>query len=134
MLNNPIIFKFSKCGKVVYLRNNNFFGFFSRTLESLIHYIIKKLLIEENNAIKIFNKIVNNTTNIYISDDQTIRNILLKLRFIIAHFLRDKYELEDFPKENNNQKIAIDESYLTHIENKQVWAIGLINTETKEID
>ena len=65
MLNNPIIFKFSKCGKVVYLRNNNFFGFFSRTLESLIHYIIKRLLIEENNAIKIFNKIVNNTT-IYI--------------------------------------------------------------------
>ena len=130
-LNNPILFKCSKCGKVIYLRNNSFFGLFPRTPASLIDYIIKRWLLEENNATKIYNKIVNNTT-IHISDDQTIRNILLKLRHIIAHFLRDKYEIEDFTKENNNQKIAIDESCFTHIENKQVWVIGLINTVSKE--
>ena len=67
-----------------------------------------------------------------MSDGQTISNILLKLIFMIAHFLRDKYELEDFPKENNNQKIPFDESCFAHIENKQVCVIWLINTKTKE--
>ena len=70
-LNNPTIFKRSKCGKIIYLRNNNFFGLFPLSPASLIHYIIKRWIIEENNPIKIFNKIVNNTT-MDISDHQTI--------------------------------------------------------------
>ena len=70
-LNNPTIFKRSKCGKIIYLRNNNFFGLFPLSSASLIHYIIKRWIIEENKLIKIFNKIVNNTT-MDISDHQTI--------------------------------------------------------------
>ena len=34
--------------------------------------------------------------------------------------------------ENANRKIAIDESLFTHYENKQIWVIGMIDTNTKE--
>ena len=40
--------------------------------------------------------------------------------------------MEVFAEENKNQKIEIDESYFSHIDNKQIWVIGLINTQTKE--
>ena len=88
-------------------------------------------LLDEINASKIYKSITNNST-VNISDEQTIRNILIKLRQAIAYFLNDKYELEVFADENKNQKIVIDESLFTYIENKQIWVISLINIQTKE--
>ena len=61
-------------------------------------------LLGEQNPTKIYKAISNNST-IHESDEQTIRNILIKLRQTIAHFLRDKYELEVFVDENKNQKM-----------------------------
>ena len=130
-LNNPIVYKCSKCGKIIYLRQNNFYSLFPRTPASVIHNILKIWLLGEQNATKIYMAISNNST-IHVSVEQTIRNILIKLRQIIAYFLRDKYELEVFADENKNQKIAIDESLFTHIDKKQIWVIGLINSQTKE--
>ena len=60
-------------------------------------------LLDELNASKIYKSITNNSI-IHISDEQTIRNILIKLRQTIAHFLNDKYDLEVFADENKNQK------------------------------
>ena len=88
-------------------------------------------LIDEKNATKIYNAIINNT-NIHLSTDQTIRNIILKIRQCIAHNIRDKYELEILAEENNNRTIAIDESLFTHFNNRQVWVIGLIDTQSKD--
>ena len=88
-------------------------------------------IIEQKNATQIFKNLINNSS-IHMTDEQTIRNILIKLRQTIAHFLKDKYELEALADENQNKKIAVDESCFTHYNNKQVWIIGLINTQTKE--
>ena len=101
-LNIPIVYKCSKCGKIIYLRQNNFYSLFPRTPASVIHNILKIWLLGEQNATKIYKAISNNST-IHESDEQTIRNILIKLRQTIAHFLRDKYELEVFADENKNQ-------------------------------
>ena len=130
-LNNPIVYKYSKWGKIIYLRQNTFYSLFPRTPASAIHNILKMWLLDELNASKIYKSITNNSA-INISDEQTIRNILIKLRQAIAYFLNDKYELEVFADENKNQKIVIDESLFTYIENKQIWVISLINIQTKE--
>ena len=83
------------------------------------------------NATKIYKAIINNT-NIHLSTDQTIRNIILKIRQCIAHYIRDKYELEILAEENKNRTIAIEESLFTHINNRQVLVIGLIDTQSKD--
>ena len=120
-----------KMQKIRYLRQNNFYSLFPRAPASVSYNILKKWLLGEQNATKIYKAKSNNST-IHISEEQTIRNILIKIRQTIAHFLRDKYELEIFDDENENQKIAIDESLFTHIDKKKIWIIGLINPQTKE--
>lgn len=130
-LNNPILYKCTKYGKLLYLRKNNIFELFPRTPASLIHNVIKLWLIGEKNATNIYKNLVGNS-GIRITDNQTIRNILTKLRLTISHYLRDKYALEYLADENANRKIAIDESLFTHYENKQIWVIGMIDTNTKE--
>ena len=87
--NNPIVYKCSKCGKIIYLRQYNFYSLFPRTTASAIHNIVKMWLIGEQNATKIYKAISNNYT-FHVSDEQTIINILIKLRQTIGHFLKDK--------------------------------------------
>lgn len=126
-LNNPIIYKCTKCGKLLYLRKKIFLNYFP---SSLIHNVIKLWLIGEKNASNIYKNLVENS-GIRIIDIQTIRHILTKLRLTISHYLRDKYALEYLADENANRKISIDESLFSHYENKQIWVIGMIDTNTK---
>ena len=58
--------------------------------------------------------------------------LLIKKKHIVAHFLRDKYELEDLTKKIKNQKIVVDETCFIHFENKEVLIIGLIKMQIKE--
>ena len=88
-------------------------------------------ILEQKNVNQLFKNFINNSA-IHINDEQTIRNVLIKLRQTITHFLKDKYDLETIADENQNKKIAVDDSCFTHCNNKQVWVIGLINTHTKE--
>ena len=60
-------------------------------------------IIEQKNATQIFKNLINNSS-IHMTDEQTIRNILIKLRQTIAHFLKDKYELEALADKNQNKK------------------------------
>ena len=47
--------------------------------------------------------------------------------------MRDLYELEILANENELRKIAMDESLFTHMNNKPLWVIGLIDTNSKKI-
>lgn len=132
-LNNPILYKCTKCGKVLYLRKNNIFELFPRTPITLIHNVIKLWLLGEKNATNIYKNLVENS-EITIIDNQTVRNILTKLRLTISHYLSDKYALEYLADENVNRKIAIDESLFSHYENKQIWVISMIDTNRKNSD
>ena len=53
-LNNPLISKCSKYGKIIYLRNDTFYSLFPRTPASIIHNIIKMNILEQKNANQIF--------------------------------------------------------------------------------
>ena len=130
-LNNPILGKCTKCGKNIYLRQNSIFGLFPRTPASIIFNIIRLWLLEEKNLNKIFNYMKNNTS-IILNNQQTIRNILIKARQSISHYMRDVYELEILANENEHRKIAVDESLFTHVNNKPLWVIGLIDTNSKK--
>ena len=105
-LNNPLLYKCTKCGKLLYLIKNNIFELFPRTPASLIHNVIKLWLIGEKNAINIYKNLVENS-GIRITDNQTVRNIITKLRLTISHYLRDKYALEYLADENAIEKLQL---------------------------
>jgi hypothetical protein len=130
-LNNPIIYRCNKCKKAIYIRDHTIYGKFPPTPVSIIHIIIKFWLTDELNTTQIFEKLTKNI-GIRISTIQIVRNILTILRQCIAHYFKDKYEIELLATENERKKFAIDESLLTHIDGHQVWLVGIINTQTKD--
>jgi hypothetical protein len=67
-----------------------------------------------------------------ISKDK-INNILMKILYYIAHFLRDQYLLEDFSIRGNDDYYAVDESKSVNLNNRLLWAIEIIHTSTKKI-
>lgn len=130
-LNNPIIYRCNKCKKAIYLRDHTIYGKFPRTPALIIPIIIKLWIIDEKNTTQIFEKLTNNS-GIRISTIQTVRNILTILKQCIAHYFKDKYEIELLATENENKKFAVDETLITHINGHQVWLVGIINTQTKD--
>lgn len=87
---------------------------------------------DELNTTQIYNKLCYETT-VNISTIEAIRKILTTCRICIAHYLKDKYEIEILSSKNENKKFAIEQTLITHISNKQVWLIRIINTDTKRI-
>ena len=59
--------------------------------------------------------------------------ILDNMRSIIAHYLKDTYNLEKIISLNKNDNISVDESLFVHLNNPQIWVVGLINNNTREI-
>ena len=64
---------------IIYLRNDTFYSLFPRTPVYIIHNIIKMNILKQKNANQIFKNLINNSA-IHINDEQTIRNVLIKLR------------------------------------------------------
>ena len=83
-LNNPLITRCSsaKCRKIVFLRDNTFFGLFPRTPCSVITYILYIWFIENKNGNEIFNKLQKQLKNFNISK-VNILQILDKARIFI---------------------------------------------------
>ena len=48
-----------------------------------------------------------NNTSIIVNNQQTFRNILIKARQSISHYMRDVYELEILANENEHRKIGM---------------------------
>ena len=59
-------------------------------------------------------------------------NFLIK-RTKISHYYKDVYNLEKLPVVEDNNKFAIDESLFTHINEEQIWVIGIINNKTFDL-
>ena len=57
----------------------------------------------------------------------------MKIRYYIAHFLKDQYILEDFSIRGNGDYYAVDESKFVNLNNRLLWVIGIIHTSTKKI-
>ena len=133
-LNNPYIGRcsFSKCRKIIFLREGTFFSYFPRTSVSDILYIIKLWLFQNNNATEIYKIYRNEIPNINISLIH-ISEIIHKLREYIAHYLKDIYAIEDISIENGLNRYAIDESNFISDGNITTWVIGIIDIATRKI-
>lgn len=131
-LANPFIGRCTNCHcrKYYYLRDKTFFSLFPKTIVSTILYIMKLWILEKKNAVEIYHKIKIEAPNLNLSLDK-IREILMKLRYFIAHYLKDTYILEDISQPNEFHHFAIDESDFTKIDGSILWVIGIINTHNK---
>lgn len=79
---------------------------------------------------KFIKKIKREAPNLNLSQDK-IREILNKLRYFVAHFLKDIYELEDISQKNEFHHFAINKTDFTKIDGSIIWVIGIINTHNK---
>ena len=63
---------------------------------------------------------------------KVIREIYKEIKKSIYLYYILKYESEEFAQENRWAYYAADESEFTHIDNKSIWVVNVINTNTKE--
>ena len=92
-----------------------------------------KYWINENKNVKQIKIKLEEDYNIDNVDTRFIYAFVSNLRKAIAVHLRNTYILDRLANINDNQRIAVDESFFTHNANVQQWVVGLINIDTKEI-
>ena len=64
----------------------------------------------------------------------TILKILNNIRYCIAEYLKYAYKLvQKGGDPNSNRTVTIDETLITHIDSKQIWIVGAIDTTTKNV-
>ena len=71
--------------------------------------------------------------NITKLNKKVIYNHSPELRKNTAPHIKCVYILESIAKVNENAFISCDKSLFTHILDKQLWVVGLINSNTKEL-
>lgn len=76
---------------------------------------------------------IKNGNNPYNVSKQLVLNILKDMLKIISKYYDDIYKIEQIAQENGNDSLSIDESLFVHLENKQIWVVGIINNRTREI-
>ena len=62
---------------------------------------------------------------------KTIFKFMKFIRKSIACYLKNVYNTKEISNFNGNKNYAIDESLFTHVNNEQIWVIGIINTSDK---
>ena len=62
-----------------------------------------------------------------------IYNFIGNMREIIVNYLRSCYSLDPLTQKNAFNHIAWVESLFSHINGKQIWAVGLYNNESNEL-
>ena len=75
----------------------------------------------------------NQITNYTVSQNN-IYEILAIARFYISHYYKDKYKIEDYSIENNNESFSVDESQFIRVDNNTIWIFGIINNVQKNLD
>ncbi len=73
----------------------------------------------------------NGFTNFTIRQNH-INGILQKGRYIIAHYIKNKYILEDISEEGKNKSFTVDELNFISIDNPNLWVLGAINTTSRK--
>ena len=135
-LNNPFYLRcnYSKCRKMVTLRNYSFFKLFRNTPASIIYLILESFILKRKNAKEIFKEIQTkfNKNISYI-------NICKKLeiiRKIICEFFKIKYResnIGGFDDNNIPHIVALDESLFSHDKKGPIWVVGGVDTKLKNI-
>ena len=99
---------------------------------SVVYEIICLFLIEMKNGKEIETYLKSKYEK--IPNYSTILKILKNIRCSIAEFIKHRYkktQIGGAPEEN--KIVAIDESLISHEQNKQIWLVGAIDTSSKSV-
>jgi len=55
------------------------------------------------------------------------------MRYILAHYLKDAYIIENIAERDTDSSISVDKSLFIHENGVQVWGCGMINNSTRTI-
>lgn len=123
----------SKCRKIINIRENTIFQFFSHTPISILINAIELFITEEKNAKKVI-EILNERYQLNYMGQQTIYKLFGIIRKCITEYYNNVYKIEKLAYDNELKNIAIDESLFVHDYNgQQERVIGLIDIGTKNI-
>jgi len=108
---NPLISRCSYryCRKIYYLKVSIFFSLFPKTPIIAILIVLKTWLLDEKNELEINNILKNKFTDFSINLVH-INDMLYNDKFIIVHYMKDKYILEEISELGKNECLAVDES------------------------
>ena len=132
-ISNPMKLRCCKknCKKKINIRKNTFFYFFNKYPISVIIKNIELFIIYNKNVTEII-KAICEYYKINSINPKVIYRMINLIRRAIAHYIKESY-CTKLAINNENAKIAKDESLFCHFNgNRQIWLIGLINTNTQE--
>ena len=115
------------CKNKIFLRKYSIFSNFNKLPIQILMNILKAMLVLNKNGTQIRKYIKNKYNGVNIN----IKSIFQFMTFIrksIACYLKNVYNTKEISILNGNNNYAIDESLFTHINNEQIWVIGIINT------
>ena len=131
---NPFYLKciIQSCQKRENIRNYSILKCAKTIPASIIVNIIKYFIIEKKNATEIEKSLKESYQ--CVPNYSTILKILNNVRYFIAEYLKYAYKLVQIGGDpDSNRTVAIDETLITHIDTKQVWIVGAIDTTTKNV-
>ena len=121
------------CRKIVNIRKNTIFEFFSHTPISILINAAELFICDNNNGIKTI-EILRERYHLSSLGQKNIYKFFNILRKCISQYYYDVYNLEKFADNNALKNIAVDESLFVHdYDGTQEWVIGLIDIQTKKI-
>ena len=81
-------------------------------------------------CLEVYEIVSNGLINFTISQNHINEN--QKGRHVIAHYIKNKYILEDIFEEGKNKSFVVDESNFISIDNPNLWVLGAINTTSRK--
>ncbi len=116
----------------IYLRIGTLFEHNNKTLASVLFQILKYWLLDELNYQKIDKKL-KEKYSLKTINKRFINEFLQLCRKAIANYIKSIYILEPLALVNANNHVSINENLFCHSSGEQVWVVGMINSETKNL-
>ena len=115
------------CKNKIFLRKFSIFKNFNKLPIQVLMNIVKCMIIKKKNATQI-RKYIKNKYNGVNLNIRSIYKFMLLIRKSIACYIKNIYITKEISTLNGNDNYAIDESLFTHINNENIWVIGIVDT------
>ena len=121
---NPLKLQWNyyKCRKIINLRDNTIFAFYSKTPISILITILEEFILEEKNATKIIEKLNYNYSLSEIGKINIYKYLNI-FRKCCAQYYDDVYKTEKLVYDNEYKNVAVDESLFIH----ELWKKRMVN-------
>ena len=120
----------NKCRMKYQIRINSFYSQFPMIPLRIVSEVISCFISKEINTEKAYSYIKNEFN--YTISKKKIYEIYTAIRNTMYKYMKFEYRTTLLAEENENGFFSVDESLITHKNNRQIWPLGIINNSTKE--